>query len=169
MGELKHKGVKFEKIETEHVWQHPKNTSAIYVDDVRIGTINTIHPKTMGKIAKNASVVCIEICLDEFDEIVSSDLQFDEPSKFPTIEYDLSLLMPEGVRFENISHCWSDLKLKELLNVTVIDIYDVLPAKSITVRFYFGAEDRTLTSEEVQSSIDKIVGRLKDLKVEMKG
>lgn len=169
VGELKHKGVKFEKIETEHVWQHPKNTSAIYVDDVRIGTINTIHPKTMGKIAKNASVVCIEICLDEFDEIVSSDLQFDEPSKFPTIEYDLSLLMPEGVRFENISHCWSDLKLKELLNVTVIDIYDVLPAKSITVRFYFGAEDRTLTSEEVQSSIDKIVGRLKDLKVEMKG
>ena len=166
--ELKHKKAAYRKIEPLHIFQHPKNTSEILLDDVKIGVINTLHPKTMAKIAKNASVVCIELDLDAFDEIESAELSFAEPSKFPTVDYDLSLLMPEGVRFENIASCWQDKKIKNLLDVKVIDIYDVLPIKSITVRFAFGAEDRTLTSEEVQKNIDRIIENLKNVNVTLK-
>jgi len=167
--QIKHKKPSFVKISPEHVWQHPKNTSEIILDATKIGVINTVHPKTLTKIAKNASIICIEIDMDIFDEIEAASLLFAEPSKFPTIEYDLSLLMPEGVRFENIKSCWEGLKIKELLDVKVIDIYDALPVKSITVRFIFGAEDRTLTSEEVQAKIDKIISKLKEIDVVLKG
>jgi len=40
--------------------------------------------------------------------------------------------------------------------------------KSITVRFSFGLDDRTLTSEEVQSHIDKILANLETIGVKMK-
>ena len=168
VNELKHKSVSYKKITPEHVWQHPKNTSQIIVDGCVIGTVNTMHPKTMDKISKNGHIICIELDLDLFDTISSKDLSFAEPSKFPTMEYDLSLLMPEGVRFESIKSCWEELEIKELLEVKVIDIYDVLPAKSITVRFVFGAEDRTLTSEEVSGNIDRILSELNKLKVILK-
>lgn len=168
VSELKHKKASYKKIEPLHVFAHPKNTSEISIDDVKIGVINTIHPKTMAKIAKNASVVCIELDLDAFDEISSDNLLFSEPSKFPTIDYDLSLLIPKGVRFEDISSAWNDKKIKNLLDVKVIDIYDVLPVKSITVRFVFGAEDRTLTSEEVQKNIDRIIEKLGEASVTLK-
>lgn len=167
--ELKHKSVSYKKVEPKHVWQHPKNTSVVFADGVELGVINTIHPTVMDKISKNAHVVCIEIDLDAFDTIATDTLSFNEPSKFPTMEYDLSLLMPEGVRFEDIKSCWESLKINELLEVKVIDIYDVLPAKSITVRFVFGAEDRTLTSEEVAANIENIMAGLNKLKVVLKG
>lgn len=168
VSQLKHKKVEYTKIEVEHTWQHPKNTSAITVDGKRIGVLNTLHPKTLSKIAKNAVVVCVEIDMDELLAVEFSNLDFAEPSRFPSVEYDLSLLMPEGVRFDEISTCWKKLKIKELREVSVIDIYDAQGVKSITVRFSFGLDDRTLTGEEVQSHIDKILANLETIGVKMK-
>ena len=168
VSQLKHKKVEYTKIEVEHTWQHPKNTSAIMVDGKRIGVLNTLHPKTLSKIAKNAVVVCVEIDMDELLAVEFSNLEFAEPSRFPSMEYDLSLVMPEGVRFDEISTCWKKLKIKELREVSVIDIYDAQGIKSITVRFSFGLDDRTLTGEEVQSHIDKILANLETIGVKMK-
>lgn len=165
---LKHKKTEYVKIETEHVWQHPKNTSAIMVDGRRIGVLNTLHPKILSKIAKNAVVVCAEIDMDELLAVTFQNLDFAEPSRFPSVEYDLSLLMPEGVRFDTISTCWTKLNIKELREVSVIDIYDAQGIKSITVRFSFGLDDRTLTGEEVQNHIDKILANLETIGVKMK-
>lgn len=165
---LKHKKTEYVKIETEHVWQHPKNTSAIMVDGRRIGVLNTLHPKTLSKIAKNAVVVCAEIDMDELLAVTFQNLDFEEPSRFPSVEYDLSLLMPEGIRFDTISTCWTKLNIKELREVSVIDIYDAQGIKSITVRFSFGLDDRTLTGEEVQNHIDKILANLETIGVKMK-
>lgn len=168
VSQLKHKKTEYVKIETEHVWQHPKNTSAITVDGRRIGVLSTLHPKTLSKIAKNAVVVCAEIDMDELLAVTFRNLDFAEPSRFPSVEYDLSLLMPEGVRFDQISASWKELKIKELREVSVIDIYDAQGIKSITVRFSFGLDDRTLTGEEVQSHIDRILANLETIGVKMK-
>ncbi len=168
VSQLKHKKAEYVKIGAEHVWQHPKNTSAIMADGRRIGVLNTLHPKTLSKIARNAVVVCVEIDMDELLAVESTGLEFAEPSRFPSMEYDLSLLMPEGVRFDTISTCWKKLKIKELREVSVIDIYDAKGVKSITVRFSFGLNDRTLTGEEVQSHIDKILTNLETIGVKMK-
>ena len=124
--------------------------------------MNTLHPTTLSKIAKNAYVVCVEIDMNDFDAINFSDLEFDEPSKFPTVDYDLSLVMPEGIRFDSLTECWSKKNNPELKNVSVVDIYDTGIAKSITVRFSFGADDRTLTGEEVQQRVDVILSNLNE-------
>ena len=160
VSELKHKMVKYDKITPNHAWQHPKNTANITVDGKIIGVINTLHPTTLGKIAKNAAVVCIEIDMDDFDNIAVSELEFDEPSKFPGIDYDLSLVVPDGVRFDAMAECWNKKNNPELKNASVIDIYDLGVAKSITVRLSFGLDDRTLTGDEVQKRIDVILEKL---------
>lgn len=168
ISQLKHKKAEYVKIETEHAWQHPKNTSAIMADGKKIGVLNTLHPKTLSKIAKNAVVVCVEIDMDALLAVEFKNLDFAEPSRFPSVEYDLSLLMPEGVRFDTIATCWTKLNIKELREVSVIDIYDAQGIKSITVRFSFGLDDRTLTGEEVQNQIDKILANLETIGVKMK-
>lgn len=166
--QLKHKKAEYAKIETEHAWQHPRNTAQIMLDGKRVGVMNTLHPGTLGKIAKNAVVVCIEIDMDLLLEIEPAALEFAEPSRFPTVEYDLSLIIPEGVRFEDISTCWKKLKIKELRDVSVIDIYDAQTVKSITIRLFFGLDDRTLTGEEVQKHIDHILENLETIGVKLK-
>lgn len=166
--QLKHKKAEYTKVEPEHIWQHPKNTAAIAVDGKNIGILNTLHPKTLSKITKNGAIVCIEIDMDALLAISSDDLLFAEPSRYPTVDYDLSLLLPEGVRFDELSSCWKKLLKKHLKAVSVIDIYDAEVVKSITVRFSFGLDDRTLTGEEVQKSIDDILEKLATIGVKMK-
>ena len=165
---LKHKKVSYKKIEPLHAFQHPKNTSEIIVDGVKIGVINTLYPTVVSKIAKNAAVVTVEIDMDVLLKVTSSDLSFDEPSKFPGIDYDLSLIIPDGVRFENIEDCWAKAMKGILKKVSVIDIYDNGEVKSVTLRFHFEDSERTLTSEEVQNKIDKILENLKAINVIMK-
>ncbi len=160
ISELKHKKVTYKKMQPVHEWQHPKNTTDIQVDGGGIGTLNTIHPATLKKIAKNCVVVCIEIDMDDLDAVAVSDLEFNEPSRFPAVDYDLSLVVPEGLRFEEMETCWDRKDNPELAKVSVIDIYDAQTTKSITARFSFSLDDRTLTGEEVQARIDAIVGKL---------
>ncbi len=166
--ELKHKKVKYVKTECEFDYQHPKNTSKILVDGTVIGVINTVHPSVLAKITRNASVVMIEIEMDALLGIKADDLNFDEPSKFPGIDYDLSLVINEGTRYENIEECWKNEGFKELKDVSVIDMYDNGNVKSVTLRFRFELPDRTLTSEEVQADIDRILSNLRKVNVELK-
>ncbi|MBQ8945439.1 MAG: phenylalanine--tRNA ligase subunit beta [Lachnospiraceae bacterium] len=168
VSELKHKKVTYRKIDVSHEWQHPKNTSEISVDGTVIGVLNTLYPSVRTRIAKNAYVVCIEIDMDDLLKIEPADLEFIEPSAYPAVDYDLSLVIPDGVRYEDIASCWDDLRIKELSKTSVIDIYDAGPVKSITLRFSFVASDRTLTGEEVQQHVDAILEGLKKKGVRLK-
>lgn len=166
--ELKHKKASYSKTETAHAWEHPKNTAAIMVDGHKIGKLNTLHPSIRSRIAKNAYVVCIEIDMDDLLAIEPAEFAYTQPSSFPAVDYDLSLVIPEGVRFETIEKCWNDLHIAELRKTRVIDIYDAGDIKSIAVRFSFVADDRTLTGEEVQANIDKVIENLKKINVNLK-
>ncbi len=169
VSELKHTKASYERIEPLHSWQHPKNTSLIKIDGKAVGVLNTVHPRTLSNISKNGYIVCIEIDMDELLSIEKKEYEFDEPSRFPGIEYDLSLLLPEGMRFEEIEEAWNGLKIGALKKVSVIDIYDSELVKSITLRFVFCLDDRTLTSEEVQGHIDGILVKLSEMGVRLKG
>ncbi len=168
VSEAKHIKAGYVKTKCVHAWQHPKNTTDITVDGSVVGVINTIHPSTLKKIAKNCYIVCIEIDMDIFDGIAPRDLEFDEPSRFPAVDYDLSLVVPEGVRFEDMEKCWNKNDNPELSRVRVIDIYDCDDTKSLTIRFSFVLPDRTLTSEEVQKRIDGVMDKLSKMNVSLR-
>ncbi|MCR4741199.1 MAG: phenylalanine--tRNA ligase subunit beta, partial [Lachnospiraceae bacterium] len=168
ISELKHETVHYKKTEPSHVWQHPRNTSVINVAGKDIGVINTLHPTTLKKISKNGYVVCIEIDMDDLLSVEPKEFEFDEPSKFPGIDYDISILIPEGVRFENIRNEIDSLKIDSLKNIRIIDIYDAELVKSITVRLGFSLPDRTLTGEEVQEAVDRILEKLSKLDIRLK-
>ncbi len=154
---LKHVEAEFENIEPEHKWQHPKNTVEILVGDEKIGTLCTLYPDNASKLDKNASAICFEIDMDDMAKVDISNILFDEPSKFPSVEMDLSVVMPDGKRFGDLKELWEKLNIAELKNASLIDVYESESIKSITVRFEFSLAERTLTGEEVQAFMDKII------------
>lgn len=156
------------KAETRHSWQHPKNTAEITYDDRKCGYICTLYPTVNQKIDKNASIVCAEIDLDEFYQTKVCDMEFIEPSKFPSIDVDLSLIVSEGQRYADIRKCWTSLNLADLKSDTVIDMFELAGVRSITVRLSFSSNDRTLSMEEIQEQTDKILENLKTIGVTLK-
>lgn len=159
---LKHSETEFENIKPEHNWQHPKNTAKIYAGGAEIGVLCTLHPYNLGKIDKNAAVVCIEIDMEQLAAAKICDIEFAEPSKFPSVDFDLSVIMPCGKKYADAAKAWESEDMPELKDVKVIDIYEKDGEKSITLRFEFSLAERTLTGEEVQKNMNIIIERLKE-------
>ena len=160
VGEIKQAKVVYNKIAPEHNWQHPKNTAEITVDGKRVGVLCALHPANRAKLDKVAAAVCFEIDMNDFHAVKANPIMFREPSTQQSTYYDLSLVLAGNTKYSDIESCWQSLGIKELASAKVIDTYEKLGIKSITVRLVFAAMDRTLEMDEVQSWIDSILANL---------
>ncbi len=165
--QLRHTAPSFSRITPAHSWQHPKNTSEILISGEKVGEICTLHPSNLKKVDKAASVVCIEVDMDDFEKAQVTQLGFNEPSKFPGVDYDLSLVT-NGKKYDEISEGWRKENIAELDAVTLVDTYELDGEMSITLRFSFSSPERTLSMDEIQQHIDKIISNLTDIGVTMR-
>jgi len=164
--ELKHKEVIFEKIEAQYDYEHPVNLNAVIVDGETIGRIGIVHPTVMKKIDKRACIVFAEIDMDKFAAIENNSIVYSEPSKFPSIDIDLSFLCS---CFAPIKKAIADAACDLIKAVDVIDIYEDEENSSIAVRLTFSDNSRTLTRDEVTAVTDAIVAELEKDGIKLKG
>ena len=155
--ELKHKALSFCALEATHDYQHPKNLNAIVCDGVVLGEIGIVHPAVSKKIDKKASIVYAELDVVALSEIADAGIHYEEASKYPSMEVDLSFLSNS---FAPIQAVINEVASPLIKKVRVIDLYEGEEGKTITVRLTFSCMDRTLTREEVQEVTDDIVARL---------
>ncbi len=155
--ELKHQTVSFKKLAPSFDFEHPVNLNAVMVGDTQIGRIGLIHPSVLKKLDKRASVVFAELDMDKFAAIENASIRYEEPSKFPGIEIDLSFLTS---RFAPIAKAIKNASCKLIKGVDVIDIYEAKENASIAVRLTFSDNTRTLTREEVTAVTDAIIADL---------
>ena len=162
--QLRHSEPAFERINPKSTWQHPKNTSKISTDGVDIGVLCTLHPSNLSKIDKHAAVVCIEIDLDNFALAGVKALEFCEPSKFPGVDYDLSIVTG-GKKYYEIENAWKKENISLLTGTEIVDTYEADGMLSITVRFSFSSAEKTLSMDEIQQHIDTITENLAQMGV----
>ena len=162
---VKHKPLTYKKLEATHSYQHPKNLNAIIVDDKQIGEIGVAHPLVSKKIDKKAQIVFAEIDVEEFTNTAPQAISYVEPSKYPSIEVDLSFV---AEKFSEINDTIIKSAGAILKKVGVADVYSDGAGKSITVRLLFGDDERTLTHEEVQTVVDDIIEKLKNKGINLK-
>ena len=166
--DLKHKQLEFKAAEAAHGYEHPVNLNLIILDGEVIGKIGIVHPVVGKNIDKKAAIVFAEVDMQAFADKKNASIIYDEPSKFPPMDYDLSVVIPSGVLFIDLSKCWKDEGAEILKNVKIVDTYDTETFHSITIRFEFSSSERTLSSAEVQAVMDKVIGNLKGINVNLR-
>ncbi len=163
--DVRHKALTYKKLEATHSYQHPKNLNALVLDGVQIGEIGVAHPLVSKKIDKKAAIVFAEIDVEALADIAQENISYVEPSKYPSIEVDLSFI---AEKFAEINDTIKETADSILKKVGVTDVYDDGNSKSITVRLLFGEDDRTLTHDEVQKVVDDITAKLKEKGINLK-
>lgn len=163
--DLKHCSLTFEKKAAEHSYQHPRNLNKVICDGVEIGEIGIVHPVVSKKIDKKASVVFAEIDINDFSAIENASIQYEEPSKFPAIDIDLSFV---SSAFAPIAKAIKAANSSLIKKVEVTDVYEDDNSKSITTRITFAHPEKTLTRDEVSEITDKIISTLKSDGIELK-
>ena len=166
--DVKHSELEFVKAEPQKSYIHPVNFNRVILEGQDIGYIGMTHPTVSKNIDKKGSVVFAEIDINKLASIPAKAIEYSEPSKYPSMEYDLSLDIPQGTMFSALKESWKNDGTELLRNVSVIDTYDTDEVHRITVRFEFGSNERTLSSTEVQEIVDKITANLAEKGVTIK-
>ncbi len=100
-------------------------------------------------------------------------IEFNEISKFPAVERDLSMTVNKSMHYEEIKNTLDDLRLSTLKNVRLFDIFEseklAKDKKSIAINFTFLDMEKTLTDKEIEGWMNRIMTTLeKELNVEIR-
>jgi len=163
--ELKHLPISFEKIEEKSSYKHPKNLNAVLCNGVKLGEIGIANPQVSKKIDKKANIVFAELDVGLFASLSNASIKYEEPSKYPEIEIDLSFI---SEKFAPISDAIKAQNCPLIKKVLVADTYSDENGKSITVRMVFSSNEQTLTREEVMEVADAIIESLKEKGIALK-
>lgn len=163
--DIKHKSLSYKAVEAQHSYEHPRNLNAVICDGRELGKIGIVHPVVSKKIDKKASIVFAEVDVKEFAQLVNESIAYQEPSKYPEIDIDLSFV---SEKFEPIRQAIEDAKCALIKKVDVVDTYRDENAKSITTRITFSHPEKTLTREEVMGVVDGVISALEEDGISLK-
>ena len=147
---------------------HPGQSAVISVNNDIVGIIGKIHPKV-----EKDDVFVLEIDLDRLLSKRVGKMKYKEISKFPNIKKDLSIVVDKKMSAQEIGMKIKKLAGSLLESSEVFDVYTGTgiedDKKSISFALTFGKGDRTLTDDEINEVMNKIIAGLeKDIKAELR-
>ena len=157
--DILHKSPVFLPAEPVFGFEHPRNCYSITVADTVIGYLSVPYPTVKEAIDKKAAIAFFEINTNTFSAVSAGIVQYEEPSRFPAIEMDMTFVCKIGeVNFDALKAAAKAATDAPLTSVSVQDIYEGDGEKSatLTLRFAFSASDRTLTKQELSPAMDAI-------------
>lgn len=135
---------------------HPGQSAMINVNVSNIGMIGKIHPS----VTKD-DVYVLEINLDELFTKKVGKMKYKEFSKFPSINKDIALVVDKKSVSKDIEKVIKSAGGILLTNIEVFDVYTGvgvgIDKKSIAYSLTFSDMKKTLTDEEINGLMDKII------------
>ncbi len=140
---------------------HPGQTAEISVNNDIVGIVGKIHPSV-----EKEAVYVMEINLDKLLAKRVGKMKFKEISKFPVIKKDIAILVSKDMTSKEVEMLIKKKAGKLLLDIKVFDVYEGKNIdenmRSIAYSLTFGANDRTLNDDEINSVLDNIIKDLEN-------
>ena len=138
---------------------HPGQSAVISVNNDIVGVIGKIHPKV-----SKEDIFVMEINLDKLLDKKTGKMKYKEISKYPTVNKDLSIIVENNLQSMEIAKQIKKSAGSLLIESKVFDEYKGKGIeegkKSLTYSLSFGANDRTLTDDEINKVLEKVIASL---------
>ena len=135
---------------------HPNQTAYINVNGTNVGIIGKLHPNVTKE-----DVYVFEINLDELFQKKVGKMKYKEISKFPSIKKDVAFVVDKNIISKDIEKVIKSAGGSLLTEIEVFDVYTGTNVaenkKSIAYSLTFVDNKKTLTDEEVNSLMEKVM------------
>ena len=135
---------------------HPGQSAYINVNGTDVGIIGKIHPNVTKE-----DIFVIEINLDELLQKKVGKMKYKEISKFPNVKKDVAFVVDKKLTSKEIEKVIKSAGGSLLTDIEVFDVYtgSNLPQnkKSIAYALTFEDTKKTLTDEEINALLEKII------------
>jgi phenylalanyl-tRNA synthetase beta chain len=126
-----------------------------------IGWIGKIDRRVTEKLSLREPPAAAELELSALLAGAQRVPQLREPARFPAVRRDLSLDLKEETRYEQIAAVVSSAHPQWLEDVEYVGTYRGKPlekgTKSVTITLVFRSASETLTSEQVEASVQRVI------------
>ena len=152
--------ITFEK--AEHSALHPGQTARILKNGQAIGWIGALHPQTQKALDIDPPTYVFE--LDQQAVLDANVPVFTSLSKFPEVRRDIAVIIKQETPVESLFQTIRASASKVLQEILLFDVYTGkgidIGLKSVALGLILQGFSRTLTEEDVESEIEKIVTAL---------
>jgi phenylalanyl-tRNA synthetase beta chain len=138
-------------------WLDSSASADIYCDSQKVGSLGEISDDVLAKMNIRGGVTVFEINLSKISRIERLEKVYNPPFPYPTVQRDISLLLPENVLVDQLEEAIEDLGKGLVQDVDFVDLYDEDDQRSVTLRVIYGSREKTLTDLEVNNLQKRIL------------
>lgn len=155
---------RFKVREADVAHLQPGRSAEILVGGEVVGWLGEVHPLVLEAFGADGPVTAFELALAPLIRGARDAKPFSDVARFPGVELDLAMVVAEDVSAEQIEQSISSAGGKLLESVRLFDVYrgSGVPdgKKSMAFALVYRAQDRTLTTEEVEGAHSRLVRKV---------
>lgn len=166
------KRVNYQPETDRHPYLHPGRRAEIIYDGKAAGYLGEIHPECAKqyKIGEKTYVAVLD--MPYLTQCATFDRRYEGIAKYPSVTRDISMVVPKAVRVGQIEDILLQRGGKMLEGYHLFDLYEGSQIKdgfkSVAYSITFRAKDKTLTDEDVNGYMKKILNGLEGLGIELR-
>ncbi len=146
---------------------HPGRSAVILCGDTAIGYIGEIHPSVQETYGFGTRVYVAKLNVNEMMPLSVTEITYQPSPKFPAITRDLSLLCEDALPVGTMEKAIKNAVGKILEKVTLFDVYKgkqiAEGMKSVSFSISMRSHEGTLTDEQADAAMKRVLKALKDL------
>lgn len=151
---------------------HPGRQANILYDGVVVGYLGEVHPDVADTYGIGTKAYVAVIDMPEVTERASFDRKYKGIARFPAVTRDISMVMPKEILAGQVEEVIEKKGGAYLESYGLFDLYEGRQIKegykSMAYSIVFRAKDKTLEDAEVTKAMDKILGALEGLGIELR-
>ena len=148
----------------ELVSYHPGRVAEVWAGSNCVGYFGQIHPLVAQNYGVDGELYCAELALDELANAKGADPEYVPLPKFPSVTRDIAVVCEEKVTVGQLEDCIRSAGGKLIQQITLFDIYRGKGVdegkKSVAFNLVLRADDRSLTGEEADADVKKVLEAL---------
>ena len=144
---------------------HPGKCATIYLKDIKLGYIGTLHPVLLREFNIKKEVHALEIFLDKIPTHLFQKKEDYIQPKMQKIKRDFSFLFDREITWAKIVATIKSLSIDLIFDIQVFDIFKSTKfcgKKSISFRIYLQPKVRTLVESEINAISNSVITVLQD-------
>jgi len=139
---------------------HPERAAHVQAGGQRVGDLYELHPGLLENARGRAAI--LDLDLDALQALPSQRAPYRPLRRFPTSSFDLSIVAPAQTLVADLGNKLRHFAGDSLVALQFLLIFPLPPdKKSVSFRLTLGADDRTLTNEEVTGIRERVVTGIK--------
>ncbi len=158
-------GLNVDYVRANISYMHSGRTADIMVGEKKLGYVGEVHPLVSASLDVKDRMYLCELDLEVLNEVADYSYKFQEIAKYPPVERDIAVVLDESVLAADILRAVEKGGGNMLCDKYIFDIYRNPLAigqdkKSVAIKLIFRLADRTLTEDEVNGKINRILTKL---------